>query len=665
MKQNDESVVRMTVCACLALVLPVVVEAAHSVSTVPELVAALEAINAGTTSDLTVEIAPGTYDVSSCNMKEGEGCLFIAKDNVILVGADATSWRTTADRNTKVVLDAKRSCRVLYKDPKSTGCQMQNLTFQNGYSTSYGGAVYFGTWNSKDVVLTNCVFRDNETNGGQGGAGFRFVATDCYFTNNVSTTSGGGALVSSSPLVDCLFEDNRAKTEGGAVSLSTAITNCIFIGNQTLVNGSGGAACTGNGVIFGCVFSNNVSATTGGAVKNYNNDDLEIVGCRFEGNRAAGDGGAVNGATLLSDCGFVGNSTEGDGGAFCVTSNKTVAAGTETIVLRCAFTNNVSSKNGGAICGHQSNPLVRLSVCDSDFLGNESQKSGGAVIYCTSVSNCAFASCTAKTTGGGAFTCGLVDACRFVSCTTKENWGGGGCNGCAVRKSQFVDCGCATNEQTVAAFGGTFENCDFQRCHLREPVYATNCRIVGNGVDQKSMGMGKCVLTNCLVTGLCCDYLFAASTHVNCTIISNNIGTTGQLTGGSYVAKNCIFVRNYTKNGVDLDVAGFGSWELVNCTFQDAPRWSSLTINSTGTVCTNNVKALFWSPGQKHFDPNHPYKLRRNSPARNAGCAIDWPEDAKDLAGNARIYHGDPQNCVDIGCYEFSLPPDGFMCIFH
>lgn len=663
MKQNNESVARMAVCACLALVLPVVVEAAHSVSTVSELVAALEAINKGTTSDLTVEIAPGTYDVSSCNMKEGEGCLLIEKDNVILKGTDTTSWRTTADLNTKVVLDAKRLRRVLYKDPGKTGCQMQNLTFQNGYSKSYGGAVYFGTWNSKDVVLTNCVFRDNETDGGQGGAGFRFVATDCYFTNNVSTTSAGGALVSSSPLVDCLFEDNRAKSEGGAVSLSTAITNCIFIGNQTLINGSGGA-CTGNGVIFGCVFSNNVSATGGGAVKNYKNDDLEIIGCRFEGNRAAGDGGAVNGATLLSDCGFVGNSAEGDGGAYCVTSNKTVAAETETIVLRCAFTNNVSSKSGGAICGHQSNPQVRLSVSDGDFLGNEAQKGGGAVIYCTSVSNCTFASCTTKTTGGGASACGLVDACRFVSCTTTENWGGGGCSGCAARNSQFVNCGCATNEQTVAAFGGTFENCDFQRCHPREPVYATNCRIVGNGVDQKSMGMAKCVLTNCLVTGLCCNYLFSASTNVNCTIVSNNVGTTGQLTGGSYVAKNCIFVRNYTKNGVDMDVAGFGSWELTNCTFQDVPTgWSGLEINSTGTVCTNNVKALFWSPGGKYFDPDHPYKLRRHSPARNAGCAIDWPEDAKDLAGYARVYQGDSQKRVDIGCYEFSLPSHGLKWI--
>lgn len=81
---------------------------AHEVSTVQGLVDALTSINSGASTDLTIRLAPGTYDVSGCAMNSN-GCLYVAK-GITLEGTDTTSWRTTSDRNAKVVLTPSTRC---------------------------------------------------------------------------------------------------------------------------------------------------------------------------------------------------------------------------------------------------------------------------------------------------------------------------------------------------------------------------------------------------------------------------------------------------------------------------------------------------------------------------------------------------------------------------
>ncbi|MBN2613581.1 MAG: hypothetical protein JXB00_18640 [Bacteroidales bacterium] len=90
---------------------------------------------------------------------------------------------------------------------------LRNLWFQNGYTTSGGGAIFSLTNNGNFLNVINCVFENNTTKYDAGGA--------------VSMFCNGS-------IVNCTFSGNKAPYYGGAVYMNSDgfITNCIFFNNE-------------------------------------------------------------------------------------------------------------------------------------------------------------------------------------------------------------------------------------------------------------------------------------------------------------------------------------------------------------------------------------------------------------------------------------------------
>jgi predicted outer membrane repeat protein len=152
---------------------------------------------------------------------------------------------------------------------------ISGLTIANGVTSGSGGAINMFADPSTALSLTNCVFANDVSLGGNGGAietrGDGPVnITDCSFLNN-SAPGNGGAIDSPGiflTVTDSTFFGNSAGN-GGAISIgadSASITNCTFDSNSA--SGEAGAvysdfAC--NYSFTNCTLTRN-SANTGGGL---------------------------------------------------------------------------------------------------------------------------------------------------------------------------------------------------------------------------------------------------------------------------------------------------------------------------------------------------------------------------------------------------------------
>lgn len=633
---------------------------AHEVATVEELVAALESVNGGD-ADTTVRIAPGYYDVSGCAM-DAKGCLSVRKD-VVIEGTDSTSWRETEDRNAKVVLDAKYARSVFNVDPALTGVRFHHLTIQNGTNTNAkledgaGAGIQHGWYKGRYAVVSNCVFRNNRAQG-QGGGGHTLNVYNCYFTNNVAAE--GGAVLSTQATWDSLFEYNSATGNGGALRNGGDIRRCVFIGNVS-VPGTGGCNYNeGSYTVEACLCISNAATQAGSFGTSFGKQELVVRNSRFVGNRAtgtSGPGGALLYPRLVTNCVFVGNLSCTRGGAVAASTNLAQ-------IVDCAFTNNATEGNGGAVTGSY-NVWERPTVTACGFVGNCATNDGGAVQF-AAVSNSSFTGCLALRNGGAAFNATLVD-CVVSNCHALGTTSAAGVAsdaGHRLVRVAFIDCGCATNDAwRVAARGCQLEDCSFLRCNPTAVKSAMRCRIVGNGVYRVGDLLEGGAWTNCLVTGVAAQYVFSAARLVNCTVVSNNWGSSGQLFANETMAVNCIFKDNYHNGGKAYDVAGYGDWYFTNCVYRTHPNWTNYTFHDTD--CISETASLFLAPTHPDFDAQNPYALAPASPARNAGAAIDWDDAACDLVGNPRVFLRDGVGRVDVGCYEYSVLPRGTLLIFR
>ena len=321
---------------------------AHEVATVEQLVAALAAVNGGD-ADTVVRIAPGYYDVSGCAMDE-KGCLSIQRANVVVEGTDPTSWRETADRNAKVVLDAKYARSVFNLLPKLTGVRFHHLTIQNGTNTNAkledgaGAGIQHGWYKGTYAAVSNCVFRNNRALG-QGGGGHMLAVYNCYFTNNVAKE--GGAVLATQVTWDSLFECNSAVDNGGALRNGSNIQRCVFVGNTA---GTGGCNYGGDYWAVDCLCVSNTASQGGAFGAEWGKPGLRVRNSRFVGNRStgtgatAGMGGALLYPRFVTNCVFVGNQSRTRGGAVAASTNLAQ-------IVDCAFTNN-AAVDGGAVSGN-------------------------------------------------------------------------------------------------------------------------------------------------------------------------------------------------------------------------------------------------------------------------------------------------------------------------
>ena len=245
-------------------------------------------------------------------------------------------------------------------------------------------------------------------------------------------------------------------------------------------------------------------------------------------------------------------------------------------------------------------------------------------------------------------------------------------------------------------------------CNWATPVgvlagLVTNCVVRGNrSQNSTAVDIVSGALIGCTFSGNTNTYDSSGAVRIsgggvrieNCIFRENLSGNANSDSSGSAlrvdgnysptpVVRNCLFFRNCQASAQGFGVIyANGAVTLDNCTVA-SNAWTAtrggggLRIGTSapagGVVCRNSI---FWSnvgsedgADIRYPDGNAPvltacsiggnpqfknpvrndWRIRGNSPCKNAGVKLDWMVDgATDLAGNPRVFGGMP----DIGCYE-------------
>ena len=229
---------------------------------------------------------------------------------------------------------------------------IQETTFVGNKASSDSGAILVKY--QAHLAITNCLFEDNVSQRGLGGAltGAGNVTIDILETNFTGNSAvQGGALdvdkQSFLNVTDCAFEDNHANL-GGAI-----------FGGLHLV-------C----IINGSYFFNN-SASQGGAINMQQTANVLITNSKLERNFV--DGGLGGGIMAflyaklrIRETNFTCNSASGRGGALFIDSQS------ECHVARCIFHGNTASTSGGAVGMYLKSSL---QVENTNFTNNNRRRS--------------------------------------------------------------------------------------------------------------------------------------------------------------------------------------------------------------------------------------------------------------------------------------------------
>ena len=229
----------------------------------------------------------------------------------------------------------------IYVDATST--TLRNLALRYNQANQRGGGMYLYNTSSGDIIATNCVAYDNQSNAAGGGGMFLLntssgdiIATNCTAYGNEVAVNGGGMHLRNEGTGDiiatnCTAYDNEAVDHGGGMNLRNegtgdiTATNCVAYGNE--VSGHGGGmnfahASTGEITATNCTIYDN-QANNGGGMNFYNasSGDITVANCISYINNSADNAGAdvynesSSTNTLLSHCllgtAVAGNATAG------------------------------------------------------------------------------------------------------------------------------------------------------------------------------------------------------------------------------------------------------------------------------------------------------------------------------------------------------------------
>ena len=192
-----------------------------------------------------------------------------------------------------VIIDGeKKSSIFLIRNP-NVHVTFKNLTFINGLTDNFGGAISIETGN---VYVDNCIFINNtaleNTNAGAisnyGTAehkSYLFVNNSLFLNNHAD--HDGGAITTcyaNSDIYNSVFINNSAVRDGGAIRVSLYgygnVQDCIFMFNHADEWGGAYYSWSGESNVKRCIFMNNTAGTNGGAVMvsgNINIEDSIIV----------------------------------------------------------------------------------------------------------------------------------------------------------------------------------------------------------------------------------------------------------------------------------------------------------------------------------------------------------------------------------------------------
>lgn len=258
---------------------------------------------------------------------------------------------------------------------------LQNMTLENGYSGTDGGAVYVERLST--LTLTNSAINNSTAaNGGaialngwgSSDAGGTLIVTNSSFSGNQSTANaipgggnGGGALYitggSTATVSGSTFSNNQSVNGGGIhiLGANLTVTDTTFSGN--IANNTAGGG--GGGAIY-------VDGT-----KNFSGT-IDIATSTFNNNQTNQLGGAIfsfpegTGSTLIEQSLFEGNvaTGAGQGGAIyhqSATSNGALNIGNSTFLNNNAHATDGSASSGGALWLLD----APVTITSSTFVGND------------------------------------------------------------------------------------------------------------------------------------------------------------------------------------------------------------------------------------------------------------------------------------------------------
>ncbi len=251
------------------------------------------------------------------------------------------------------------------------GSDFSSCIFTQNLAVTSGGALWAATLIAYPPVFRSCRFESNKNLCGEGGAvSLQDVSGETCFDQ-------------------CVFNDNNSNGGGGAVGLKRAtarFTGCNFLNNSGQVGGALLAA-PAELALKTCRFTDN-GAFNGGALACGSSGASRLERCFFRGNEAAFDGGALhfyklsgldqlNTPTIVR-CSFRGNETTG-GGVINSSGGAIHASFANLTVVNSIFVYNRAGTDGGALYFSQ-DAGGTLTNCTLSL--NEAEESGGA-LWCS------------------------------------------------------------------------------------------------------------------------------------------------------------------------------------------------------------------------------------------------------------------------------------------
>ncbi|MHC4659606.1 MAG: S8 family serine peptidase [Planctomycetota bacterium] len=340
--------------------------------------------------------------------------------------------------------------------------------------------------------------------------------------------------------------------------------------------------------------------------------------------------------------------------------------GPENCIIDCEGTKEDPHRGFYFHSGEDSNSILSgFTITNGYAFGSSYQDRSGGAIRCGNsspmVANCIITGNAGNWDAGGIFN--YYSSPTVSKCTFIKNW-------------------------AVANDGGAISN------EYSSPTI-TNCKFVGNsaydwGGAIRNIFRCEPTITNCIISGNSADggggmfYWFRCEpTVINCTFAGNSArngnalgcDSGGQNYPGSIELFNCILANGGSEiwNNDDSTItiaysdvcggyAGDGNTDADPC-FVSLGYWAD--VNDSNTVVEPNDPNAVWVEGD--------YRLLAGSPCIDAGDNNGVPADTADLDGdgnttesipfdldgNPRIVDGnsDGNAVVDMGAYEFSIPP--------
>lgn len=346
--------------------------------------------------DSIQNLVDGANSGDSICLHDGE---FLGNGSAVNIQKDITLYGNSS----RTILNAANKSAI-FVISKDVSVNLVGITFKNGYSNSYGGAID----NLGKLNIVNATFiKNNAYNGGAIYNKNTLTIANVSASNNKASLNGGFIYNAANLIVDTLnsnlnearfggviynddfawinnskFNSNKATEAGAIYSASNLIVdNSQFSYNQ--ISRQGGAlSLRGDNVdIHNSVFSYNSGADEGGCIFNYD-ADVYVNGSKFLSNTAKSYGAAIdNGGQLTVENSLFDKNRAYGAGA--------IDNGGLLKISSSNFTNNKATVNGGAI---DSNGNMNVTGCI--FENNGAGGNGGAVIArrCTTVSHSIFLS---------------------------------------------------------------------------------------------------------------------------------------------------------------------------------------------------------------------------------------------------------------------------------